>query len=170
MVDTLKRIYRYQDWAMEQLWPGLEALTPEELDAPGCSGIGTIRQTLAHLIAVQNGWFQWFDGSQTPEQAQAARRNAQPLTSITEAKTLWREASDRAETCVAKLTDADVAKVWTAVRPGGMTLALPLGEMLLHVSNHGTHTGAQIAAAVRRAGREPGVLEYLWFAMAHAKA
>lgn len=169
MIETLQRMYRYQDWAMEQLWPGLEKLTGEQLDTPGCSGVGTIRQTLAHLIAVQNGWFEWFDGSKTPEQAQASRRSAAPLTSIDEARRLWRQASDRAEACVATLTEADLAKVWTAARPDGNTLALPLGELLLHVANHGTHTRAQIAAAVRRAGGEPGVLEYTRFAMTQAQ-
>jgi uncharacterized damage-inducible protein DinB len=51
-----------------------------------------------------------------------------------------------------------------------MTLSQPLGEMMLHVANHGTHTRAQIAAAVRRLGKEPGVLEYLKFAMMHPAA
>ena len=155
---------------MQQLWPGLESLTAEELDAPGCSGVGSTRQTLAHLTAVQNGWFEWFDGSKIPAEAQAARRNPKPLASIAEARELWRVASERADRCIATLTDADVAKVWTAERPGGMTLSLPLGEMLMHVANHGTHTRAQIAAAVRRMGKEPGVLDYLRFAMQPAGA
>jgi uncharacterized damage-inducible protein DinB len=68
------------------------------------------------------------------------------------------------------LSDADLAKVWTAERPGGMTLSQPLGEMMLHVANHGTHTRAQIAAAVRRLGKDPGVLEYLKFAILHPAA
>ncbi len=169
MIKTLQRMYRYQDWAMLQLWPGLDSLTDEELNTP-CSGVGSVRETLAHLIAVQDGWFQWFDGSKTPEQAQAARRNAAPLSSVADAKPLWREASDRAQRCVGRLTEADLEKVWTAERPGGVTMALPLGEMMLHVANHGTHTRGQIAAAVRRLGGNPGVLEYLRFAMEQARA
>ena len=50
-----------------------------------------------------------------------------------------------------------------------MTLSQPLGELMLHVANHGTHTRAQIAAAVRRLGKDPGVLEYLKFAMMHPR-
>jgi uncharacterized damage-inducible protein DinB len=165
MIETLRRMYRYQDWAMEQLWPGLEGLTAEELDAPGCSGNGTIRGTLTHLIRVQNGWFTWFDGTLSAADAQSMRRRDADFASIADARTAWREASDRAEACLAKASDADVAKVWTAERPGGMTLSQPLGELMLHVANHGTHTRAQIAAALRRLGKDPGVLEYLKFAM-----
>jgi uncharacterized damage-inducible protein DinB len=46
MTGTLRRMYRYQDWAMEQLWPSLETLEGADLDAPGCSGNGSIRGTL----------------------------------------------------------------------------------------------------------------------------
>jgi uncharacterized damage-inducible protein DinB len=167
MIETLRRMYRYQDWAMEQLWPALEGMSAEELDAPGCSGNGTIRGTLTHLIRVQNGWFTWFDGTLSAADAQSMRRQGSDFVTMADARTAWREASDRAEQCVGKLSDADVAKVWTAERPGGMTLSLPLGEMMLHVANHGTHTRAQIAAATRRLGKDPGVLEYLKFAMMH---
>jgi uncharacterized damage-inducible protein DinB len=164
-METLQRMYRYQDWAMEQLWPALEQLTAEELDTPGCSGNGTIRQTLTHLVTVQNGWFLWFDGTRSAAEAQSMRRSVTDFATVADARVAWREASDRAIACVGKLSDADLAKVWTAERPGGMTVSLPLGELLLHVANHGTHTRAQVAAAVRRLGKEPGVLEYLKFAL-----
>ena len=165
MIETLRRMYRYQDWAMDQLWPALDGMTEEELDTAGCSGNGTIRGTLTHLIRVQNGWFTWFDGTLSAADAQSMRRQDADFRSVTDARAGWREASDRAEACVAKLSEADVAKVWTAERPGGMTLSQPLGELMLHVANHGTHTRAQIAAALRRLGKEPGVLEYLKFAI-----
>lgn len=155
---------------MEQLWPVLDGMTAEELDAPGCSGNGSIRQTLTHLIRVQNGWFLWFDGTLSAADAQSMRKKGNDFASMADARAAWREASDRAEACVAKLGDAEVAKVWTAQRPDGMTLSLLLGEMLLHVANHGTHTRAQIAAAIRRLGKEPGVLEYMKFALMHPAA
>jgi uncharacterized damage-inducible protein DinB len=170
MIATLRRMYRYQDWAMEQLWPVLDGLTADELDTPGCSGNGTIRGTLTHLIRVQNGWFSWFDGTMSAADAQSMRRKDADFATTAEAHAAWREASDRAEACVAKLIDADLAKVWTAERPGGMKLSQPLGEMMLHVANHGTHTRAQIASAVRRLGKDPGVLEYLKFAIMHPAA
>jgi uncharacterized damage-inducible protein DinB len=97
--------------------------------------------------------------------AQSMRRKETDFASMADARAAWREASDRAEACVAKVSDADLAKVWTAERPGGMTLSQPLGELMLHVANHGTHTRAQVAAALRRLGKDPGVLEYLKFAM-----
>jgi uncharacterized damage-inducible protein DinB len=162
MIETLRRMYCYQDWAMEQLWPVPAGLTAEDLDTPGCSGNGTIRG--------QNGWFTWFDGTLSAADAQSMRRKDADFASMVEARAEWREASDRAQTCVAKLSDADLIKMWTAERPGGMTLSQPLGEFMLHVANHGTHTRAQIAAAIRRLGKDPGVLEYLKFAVMHPAA
>jgi uncharacterized damage-inducible protein DinB len=42
-----------------------------------------------------------------------------------------------------------------------------LGELIMHVANHGTHTRAQIVAAIRRAGYNPGNYELLRFLMEH---
>src|SRR5882757_5914344 len=81
-------------------------LTAEDLDTPGCSGNGTIRGTLTHLVRVQNGWFTWFDGTLSAADAQSMRRKDADFATVAEARAAWREASDRAEACVAKLSDA----------------------------------------------------------------
>lgn len=166
MIETLRRMYRYQDWAMENIWPALDTMTTAELDAPGCSGNGSIRATLTHLIRVQNGWFLWFDGTLSAADAQGMRRNDADYGTMADARAAWTEASDRAEACVRNLSEVDLRKIWTAERPG-MTLSQPLSELMLHVANHGTHTRAQIAAAIRRLGKDPGLLDYLKFAVRH---
>ena len=157
MVETLRRMYRYQDWAMEQVWPGLDGLTAEELDAPGCSGNGTIRGTLTHLIRVQNGWFSWFDGTTSAADAQSMRRKDPDFRTMADARAAWREASDRAEACVAKASDADVAKEV----PYG-------GDVAAYVSLSGLGDGAGVAgvgwfdgggvgyAGVQRQRHDPG--------------
>ena len=89
MIETLRRMYRYQDWAMEQLWPALEGMSADELDMPGCSGNGTIRGTLTHLIRVQDGWFTWFDGTLSAADAQSMRRRGEDFATMTDARTAW---------------------------------------------------------------------------------
>ena len=48
MFELIKTLYAYNSWAVAKLLDALEQLTPEELAAPGCSGHGSIRDTLAH--------------------------------------------------------------------------------------------------------------------------
>ena len=46
----------------------------------------------------------------------------------------------------------------------GTPYRTPLGEMLEHVFNHGTHHRGQIALLIREAGRTPLPLDYIAFA------
>ena len=43
--------------------PSLEKISKEEYNAPECSGHGSIRDTLAHCLSAEQGWFLWFDKS-----------------------------------------------------------------------------------------------------------
>src|SRR5688500_12829781 len=63
--DLIKAYFAYNSWATARLFDALEELTPEEYNQPGASGHGSIRDNLAHLMAVQLRWFSWFDGSLT---------------------------------------------------------------------------------------------------------
>jgi len=164
MIDAVRRMFAYQDWAMEQIWPTMEQLSEIELDAPGCSGNGSIRQTMTHLIRAQDGWFRIFEGRMSLSEMRSTWWKGDDYKTLAEAHSAWLLASDRAKAYVKYLSDEDAAVRATPELYGKKKLAAPLGELLLHVANHGTHTRAQIAASIRRFGKNPGVLEYLKFA------
>lgn len=166
--DAISIFYRYGAWAMDRLFEALDDLSTSELDAPGCSGNGSIRETLAHLLSVERSWFSWFDGSLTLEAAYAHRIEASELMTIDDARRIWGSIAAQEQRFVASLSNEDLASVKRTETARGK-LELPLGSLLFHVANHGTHTRAQIVAAIRRTGRDPGVFEFLWFAMQERK-
>ncbi|HEY6343106.1 MAG TPA: DinB family protein [Bryobacteraceae bacterium] len=171
MLETIRLLYEYNRWAMDRIFQTLEQLTEAEYGAPGCSGHGSIRDTLAHLINAQRGWFWWFDGtvkldgSSSMEQLMAMRLTGADVPSIARAKEHWQTVDRLTQNVLTPLTQDMLAKVWTASIPGSPTISLPLGELLLHVANHGTHTRAQIVSAIRRFDRKPGNLDLLFFAL-----
>jgi uncharacterized damage-inducible protein DinB len=144
-------------------------LPKEEYNALGCSGHGSIRETLAHMLQAQWGWFCWFDGSLPPEEAYVVKLSADDIPDAASAFVRWQEIDKQTHACINNLNDEKMKAEWSWSMPNGSAGKLPLGEMILHVVNHTIHTRAQIISAIRRTGRAPGVYEYLWYALSQQK-
>jgi len=139
-------------------------LTPEELSAAGCSGHGSIRDALAHFMGTQWGWFSWFDGSMPASQAIALKIPRDSFDTIAKARERWTQIDKQTTDTVNGLNDVKLLDVWTWTLPSGGD-SLPLWRLLLHVANHGTHTRAQIVAAIRRLGHDAPNLDFLNFSL-----
>lgn len=164
MFELIKIYYAYNSWAAARLLDALEKLTPEELSATGCSGHGSIRDTLAHFMSTQLGWFSWFDGSMPATQAIALRIPGESFETIAKARERWAPIDKQATDMVNGLNDEKLRDEWTWSLPSGGD-SLPLWRLLLHVANHGTHTRAQIVAAIRRLGHDAPNLDFLNFSL-----
>ena len=168
MLELIQALFRYNSRSTAQLLDAVERLTPDEYTAPGCSGHGSIRDTLAHLLAVEWGWIAELDGSMTSAEAEALDVTGEEVASLAEARRRWAEIDAQTGRCVAGLSEAALQAGWTLDVPGGAAFTLPYWQVLLHVANHGTHTRAQIVAAIRRAGHAPGSYEFVRFALREA--
>lgn len=165
MLTELRNFYAYNEWATEAMFKALEQLSMEEYNAPGCSGNGSTRDTLAHLLGTEWGWFAWFNGSKSVGESMQMKITGEEIDTLQKARERWSEVNKQTQDCLKKLTEADVQKEWVANMPNGATMKMQLGEMIFHVANHGTHTRGQIIAAIRRAGHNPGTVEYFRFAL-----
>lgn len=170
MLEVIQALFRYNSRSTAQLLDALESLTPDEYTAPGCSGHGSIRDTLAHLLAVEWGWIAELDGSMTAAEADTLDITGAEVASLAEARRRWAEIDAQTSRCVAGLSEEALHAEWTLDVPGGPTFTLPYWQVLLHVANHSTHTRAQIVAAIRRAGHLPGSYEFVRFAMRETSA
>ena len=166
MIELVKTYYAYGSWATARLLDALEQLTPEELATPGCSGHGSIRDTLAHFMGSQWGWFSWFDGSLTVAQSYALRVPSDSIDTVAKARERWTSIDRQTTNAVAGLTDEKLRDVWTWAYPGGSSDSLPLWRLLLHVANHGTHSRAQIVATIRRLGHDAPNIDFLNYSLA----
>jgi len=164
MFELIKAYYAYNSWAATRLLDALEKLTPEELSAAGCSGHGSIRDTLAHFMSTQWGWFSWFDGSMPATQAIALRIPGESFVTIARARERWAQIDKQATDTVNGLNDDKLLDEWTWSLPSGGD-SLPLWRLLLHVANHGTHTRGQIVAAIRRLGHDAPNLDFVNFSL-----
>jgi uncharacterized damage-inducible protein DinB len=165
MFELLQMLYRYNSWANRRLLEVLGRLNDEQYNAQACSGNGTIRETLAHMLTTQFGWFSWFDKSMPPERAIGIRVTPDELSTVAAARARWSAIDEKTLRCIGNLSEEKVKEVWSFSIPGVRSASLPLWKMLLHVVNHSTHTRAQIVASVRRAGIDPGNYDMINFVL-----
>ncbi len=168
-LEMIKMFYAYNSSATGQLINSIKQLREEEITAPGCSGNGSIRETMAHLLSAQWGWFSWFDKSKSAQESITLRLTTKDIAGEGILSQKWNEIDRQTSACLEKLTEADVNESWSTSLPNGFTMSLPLWQLLMHVANHGTHTRAQVIAAIRRFGYDPGSYEFFRFALDQMK-
>jgi uncharacterized damage-inducible protein DinB len=64
-LDVLRYSFRYNNWATDLMLTSAESLSADEYTAPGCSGHGSIRDTIAHVLATQERYCGWLGGTIT---------------------------------------------------------------------------------------------------------
>ena len=158
--ELIPYLYAYNEWSTGLLLDSMERLSVPQYVAPGCSAHGSIRDTFAHFLAAQKGWFGWFAGEMTIAEAmRAIHEVAQPtgaaIDTIAAARAQW----EIIRTATTRFLESIPPNGYGEIRrwdlPNGASGGAPLWKLLLHVANHGTHTRAQVVAAMRNLGVEP---------------
>lgn len=165
--DAIKTFYAYNTWATEQLIAAMKGLSSEEYGTVEASGHGSIQNTFAHFLSVQWKWFSWFDGSLPVDEAIALSVSADEIDTVEQAEERWRTIDEQTRSCVDDLDTEQLRDLWSFEFPWSKG-SLPLWQLTLHIANHQTHTRSQIVAAIRRAGHDPGIYEFLHYVLSQA--
>ncbi|GEM_PF-4873624 len=164
MLELIRTYYAFNSWATEQLLAKCSELSEEEYNAPGCSGHGSIGETLSHLVLVQQGWVAWFEGSMEMKDAVSIMVK-EKLNTLTAVNERWALVKKLTNNLINSLTEEKVTAVRHFTRMNGKEESHPLWKLMMHTANHGTHTRAQIVAAIRRLGHNPGNVDLLNFVL-----
>lgn len=169
LAETLRTFYGYSSWATERIFDAAAQLTPEQLDAPGVAGRGSISQTLLHLITTQKGWLSWWDGSLPAEEAIRIGLEIGENPDLAAIRGAWDKVAEQTQEFVGSLSDEDAERPFTFAPPNGPSWTIPLWQLMLHVANHGTQHRSEIAAMLTAAGYSPGDLDLLFYCFHLAK-
>ncbi len=145
-LGTLHELFAFNDWARDAVMRCAAGLDKEQLDRPFEMGLGSLRNTLNHLYAVESVWFERWQGRQPQYRVIAEGVEMAPLWDE------FRDVAKRRDAYVAGLKDADLPVDLTYKNLKGDTLTFPLGAMLLHVCNHGSYHRAQALNMLRHVG------------------
>jgi uncharacterized damage-inducible protein DinB len=158
LVDAIRSLYRYNDWANQRILEASGRLTREQILASGGASYDSIRDTLVHTMYAQ--WLyleRWqgrsprtvFEASEFPDLA-AIRGRWEPIERDTKA-------------FVAGLDDAAVARVVEYTNTKGERWAYPLWQQMLHQVNHATQHRSEAAVMLTNLGSSPGGLDLLYY-------
>jgi uncharacterized damage-inducible protein DinB len=154
---TLRGLFAHNDWARDKLMTLASKLSDEQLDRRFEMGPGSLRETLRHLYGAERIWFERWQGGEQPQFPRA--RTISPLSDLWQA---FRDLAAARNMYLDTLGEADLQRPVTYANPEGETHTFPLGDLMLHVCNHGFHHRAQALNMLRHSGVKVPGLDYLF--------
>jgi uncharacterized damage-inducible protein DinB len=146
-LGTIRECLRYTAWARDKLLARAAALADAQLDQPFPMGTGSLRATLQHLYGAERTWFVRWQGSEQPQFP-----HSHTLAAPGDLWLAYRALATARDDVLATLHDDDLERPITYITQAGQTCTNSLGDILLHVSNHGTHHRAQAGWMLRQLG------------------
>jgi uncharacterized damage-inducible protein DinB len=162
MNTLLIDLHHYNRWANEKVCKLCDGLSDEQLDEPREIGFGTLRNTLFHILTVEEVWFdRWHAVPPKPFPTDAcgmtAPEMARRLDQIHERRTVWLQ-SQSAD---------DLQSPCTYQDSRGTLYTNPMGELIVHCLNHGVHHRAQAIHYLKPFRRSAAVgIDYLFYRFA----
>lgn len=155
-VDDLRSRYDYGRWANDKLMSVIERLAPEEFTREIAGGMGSIRNTLVHIMSAESGWLARCGG---PERG--PRLNPQDFPTQASVKDATKQIDQQVIEFLASLSDEDVQRKINYSSDDHDNLEMRLGEMMEHAANHGVHHRGQVSLMLRMLGHEPEEIDLL---------
>ncbi len=162
MQSILEELFRFNAWANGRVLGLGEKLSDTELDASRELGLGSLRNTMFHLLAAEEIWLErWQGRPRRPFPVDAAGATVGEIRTRLGAVDRERAAMIRAA------GDEGLRRSCNYQDARGNDWSNPLGELMLHVANHGVHHRAQALHFLKHCGHKvPGGLDYVFFRLA----
>lgn len=153
-VEQIRRLIAYNQFADERILDAISGLGVEELERPRDAYFGSIANNLWHTLNAQQRWLARWKGEPLPP----LERPAIPswVADYAACHAALRQ-------LVWPLSAADFERVVKYTLRVGVRGEQPLGQLVVHLVNHGTHHRAETGLWLERIGRSPGDLDYILF-------
>jgi uncharacterized damage-inducible protein DinB len=150
----LRRLIAYNQWADEKLLVAVDGLSGEELERPREAYFGSLANNLWHMLIAQRLWLARWTGDPVPPVERPAIVSWRPAYAASHAAL---------RDYAASLAAADLGRLVKYTPRSGVPRKQPLGQLILHLANHGTAHRAETGLLLERLGRSPGDLDYTVF-------
>lgn len=146
--DLIRTMYDYNNWAHRLVWQSVMSLTDEQFIQPIDYSWGSIKGQIIHTMSAEWMWFQRLNGT-SPK----SMFNPDDFPTREAIRTHWDNIErDVVRAYVDPLDDAKLTSMFTYTTTSGMSHTQSVGEILLHIVNHGTDHRAQTLAMLHQLG------------------
>jgi uncharacterized damage-inducible protein DinB len=158
-LEQIQSLYEYNEWANNHVLQAASGLTEEELAREMGASFGSIQGNLVHTVGAQIMWLaRWAPPSGPIGMPQLQAGHV--MEAIREA---YANSHEGLRAFAASLGPEDLDTAVSYVDSRGQRLERPLGQIMLHLANHGTHHRAETAMLLTALGTPLPQLDYLFF-------
>jgi uncharacterized damage-inducible protein DinB len=151
MFETIRKLFAYDEWAVDRV---LELLKATPGRNPKALGL------LAHLLLAEKIWMLRLQGADT------VGIDKSPELTLAECESLAVENQRVYAEFIDSLSEEDLDSVLTYKNLKGTEFSTPVKDILMHVALHGTYHRGQIATALRLEGQAPVNTDFITFVRA----
>ena len=152
------RLFDYNYWARDRQLKAVATIPTPELSRPLGGSFPSLLHHLVHIMEIESLWLQRFQGVARPSMRRAAE-----FPDVTAIATRWAEVEGELRPYVNRLVDADLERVVNGRFTSGASFAIPLGDLLIHVVNHGSYHRGQVTTLIRQLGFTPAPVDFTVF-------
>jgi uncharacterized damage-inducible protein DinB len=164
-VKDLQTLYDYNYWANAKLFELLSQLSAEEFVRKVAGSLGSIRNTLVHMMSAEGGCLERCGG---PKRGAPLKPEEFPtLESIT---TYWTQQESKMRAFLGGLSDAELSRRFEFTVPiFTFSAVMAVGEVLHHAAIHSVHHRGQVMLLFRALGHAPADVDMLFYYAESAK-
>lgn len=155
-IETLRELFDYNYWARDRQLETCATLTEEQFLRPLGGSFSSLRDTLAHLVAVEWLWLERWRG-RSPKSPPLPE--ASPTLAAVADR--WRAVEIEMRQYLAGLSDEALERAETYVSTRGEAWTYPLWRMILHLLNHQSYHRGQVTMLLRLLGAQPARVDFL---------
>ena len=159
-VDTLRDLFDYNYWARDRQLEACAALTEEQFLRPMGNSFSSVRDTLAHLVAVEWVWLERWLG-RSPTKLDGGEYSAETFPTLGTVRERWRTVEGNMRSYLSGLQDSALERPLSYTNFKGERWTYPLWQTLVHVVNHQTYHRGQITTLLRQLGTSAPAIDFL---------
>jgi len=150
MLETIRLLYDYTNWADGRMFEAVAKLAPEQWTKDLGSSLKSARDTVVHVVSAQWIWLSRWTGD-SPKAMFSAADYPTPA-SIREK---WEPLAGQLAGFVAEQSEQSLAAPVNYKNLKGEPMSYPLGQLMLHTVNHSTYHRGQVTTLIRQLGAQP---------------
>lgn len=154
VVAYSQALIAYNEWSNNKILSAAESLLDEQFDRAFGASYESIRGNLLHILLAQTIWITRINRDRAVPSVPEFRGDIAPAFEVShyELHELGLGLTEDRWRSVLEYTDSR-----------GDDHALPIGQIIGHVVNHGTYHRGEIALMLTQLGNSPGDLDYVYF-------
>jgi uncharacterized damage-inducible protein DinB len=156
--ETVRELYVYNHWANQRVLASVTPLSGEQFTRSMGNSFGSVRDTVAHILAAEWIWLERWLG-RSPK----ALLPAADFPTAASIRERWATVEQDRDGFIQTLTAAKLQEPVAYINIRGEPYSYLLWQQMAHVVNHSTYHRGQVTTLLRQLGAEPQSTDLLLY-------